>query len=298
LRAPYYFLLFRPGVELRGNSMIARNLHGKALTLSKWNAHEDRYDATKYGASYFQIFKTEFTVNVPIYRVKIRDNRFVKCAFQDSNFTLPITDDAIRDYLARGPMPFDQHLGDLRIVPANATPERQQQWIQEAFQRNIAEMPREDGHIILSEFVESDLWNAYDPTRQPTFDDMTVHVQHAGPMATQLILNRPLRGAEIAPEDFYEKTGIMPIAWTQGGLGEHNCVLNQLVSAITYRKDTRKRRRVGGERVTVPSEGGQPNTPKYNKEQMMALVDKHFERGTLESTAYASSLTRLATGRR
>ena len=75
VESPYYLLLFRPGVELRGNSMIARNLNGKALTLSRWNAHEDRYDATKYGASYFQIFKTEFTVNVPIYRVKLRDNR-------------------------------------------------------------------------------------------------------------------------------------------------------------------------------------------------------------------------------
>ena len=281
VESPHYLLRFRPGVELRGNSMIARDLKGHAMLLSRWNAHTDRYDATKYGASYFQVFKTEFTVNVPIYRVKIRNEHFVKCAHQDPNLTLPITDDAIRQYLSRGPMPFDQHLGDLRIVPANATPERQREWIVEAFQKYIAEMPREDGHIILSEFVESDLWNCYDTTRQPTFDDMTVHVQHAGTVATQLVLNRPLRGVPIAPEDFYMRTGIMPIAWTQGGVGEHNCVLNQLISAITYRKDTRKRvrRMVDGERVTVYSEagGGRTNEPKYDKSKMMALVDKHFE---------------------
>jgi len=51
VESPHYLLLFRPGVELRGNSMIARNLNGKALVLSRWNAHADRYDATKYGAS-------------------------------------------------------------------------------------------------------------------------------------------------------------------------------------------------------------------------------------------------------
>ena len=120
-------------------------------------------------------------------------------------------------------------------VPAMGTPERQKQWIREALARYIAAMPVEQGFRLLVQFDGSDTSMAYDDTREPEFDEEITTVRHGGGgLAVQLILNRPLRGMVVVPDEMYAKTGLYPIAYDDNS---GKCVINQLMLCLTKRID-------------------------------------------------------------
>ena len=234
---------------------MAKTLTGREVVVSRWDAHRQQYIANRYGVAYFNVFKVQFNVNVPAFRIvrsRTAPYRLLRCT--------PF----VNEWLVLDEPELLTHIGaevaNFRYVSANATLDQQHQWIRNAFNAYIADLPTEDGFAILTSFFDSDTGFAYDTSRQPTFDEQVTHVHRPGPTATELILNRPLQGIVIVPEDMYAKTGIHPIAWSEGGQGRDNCVLNQLVVAITMRQD-RRTRGPNGEKITEP--GSRFNKPKY-----------------------------------
>ena len=195
-------LLFRPGVEIRGNAFVAKTLTGREVVVSRWDAHRQQYIANRYGVAYFNVFKVQFNVNVPAFRIvrsRTAPYRLLRCT--------PF----VNEWLVLDEPELLTHIGaevaNFRYVSANATLDQQHQWIRNAFNAYIADLPTEDGFAILTSFFDSDTGFAYDTSRQPTFDEQVTHVHRPGPTATELILNRPLQGIVIVPEDMYAKTG-------------------------------------------------------------------------------------------
>ena len=88
---------------------------------------------------------------------------------------------------ALGPAEAAGGIGAAGVVPAIGTPERQRAWSRETLALYMANMPTLSGHKIIAPFTQSDVYYAYDNTREPTFDEEISHVHRPGPMAVQLL---------------------------------------------------------------------------------------------------------------
>ena len=70
----------------------------------------------------------------------------------------------------------------------------------------------------------------------------------------QLVLNRPLMGIPIVPDEMYNKLGIYPVAWEDTSKTS-GCMRTQLVLAVRERKNhdnrIRVRKTVTGKKITV-----------------------------------------------
>ena len=306
----FQLIAWRPGMHMQPGTLneVAFTVDGRSHVVRRFNPRTGRYDATTISADYFRDHAVQFTVELPVYRVKRKISAdgvvdYVRCLYGE-NCWLPITDDEMAAWVAEN----IQHVPSVAVgeggggiaaagvVPAIGTPEAQRDWIRQTLARYLAHMPVIDGHRIIAPFTESDIWYAYDDTREPTFDEEVSHVRHAGPMTVQLILNRPLRGIVIVPDEMYGKTGIFPVSWEESQNGQ-NCVLNGLVLAINKRKctDTRVRTRGwdNGKKITIKpevlvgdfesSEAGPngscvfENVAKYTLDELTAKVDHFFE---------------------
>jgi len=108
--------------------MAARRLHGHwsdgCGIYRGWHApHTRQYIATKWGVDYFRDHGVQITVRVPAFRImrKTRvdgEQYYVRCAPFDSpssTTVLNLTDDEMLE-----------HIPNLGLVSANATPEQQQ----------------------------------------------------------------------------------------------------------------------------------------------------------------------------
>ena len=319
--ANFELIAWRPGMHMQPGTLneVAFTVDGHLRVVRRFNPQSGRYVATApWGVDYFRDHATEFTVELPVYRVVMKLHDGVPTylrALHGDNCWLPITDQEMIDYMtshgqledhhALGPAQAAGGIGAAGVVPAIGTPEAQRAWIRETLMRYIATMPLLDGHRVIAPFTQSSIYYAYDPTREPTFDEEVSHVRHAGPMTVQLVLNRPLRGIVVVPDEMYGKTGIFPVSWEETQDGE-NCVLNGLALGITKRKDkdtrVRNRKWVDGKKVTVKPEiivgeydsdaepneeeepssstGGQKmiNVAKYTMDEMKAKVDQYFNR--------------------
>jgi hypothetical protein len=144
-----------------------------------------------------------------------------------------ITDEQIQDFLMGVP---GVNLADLMVAPAEATPDQQRDWISEAVHAYLQQMPRigSGQWHQLTEFDDSSCIYVWDPQGQLRFDEEISHVRDDGALAIQTILNRPLRGIVVVPDEMYGKIGIHPVAWEEALPGE-NCVLNMLLLGITKR---------------------------------------------------------------
>jgi 5-methylcytosine-specific restriction endonuclease McrA len=259
-------LAWNSGTAIRGNADVATLKDGTVKVLRRWDG--ENYRPTAWGKDYYANHRAQFTVRLPVTRVvrKIQNGRFVVVpADHGDGLELNVTDEQITRFLGRD-------IADLAVVPANATPEKQRAWIREAIDAYVARLPDEGGLKILTDFEQSDCSYAIDATRQPAFDEEITHVKGDGPMAIELILNRPLRGMVIVPEDMYAKTGLMPIAYENNG----QCVLTQLALCLTKRADMRRRNRYG--RTDQETDGGRPYVPRWTLHQLADIVDEHFQR--------------------
>ena len=79
------------------------------------------------------------------------------------------------DHHALGPAEAAGGISAAGVVPAIGTPERQRAWIRETLDRYLANMPILNGHKIIAPFTQSDIYYAYDNTREPTFDEEVSH---------------------------------------------------------------------------------------------------------------------------
>jgi hypothetical protein len=153
-------LLFRPDVEIRGTAFVAKTLTGREKVVSRWDADRQQYIANRYGVAYFNVFKVQFNVNVPAFRIvrsRTAPYRLLRCT--------PF----VNEWLTLDEPELLTHIGaevaNFRYVSANATLDQQHQWIRNAFNAYIADMPAEDGFTILTDFFDSDTGFAYDTSR-------------------------------------------------------------------------------------------------------------------------------------
>jgi len=281
-QTPNKLLAWKPGTHMDGQNDVAYLLDGTQRTVRRWEGHIGAYKVTTWGKDYYANHASQFTVNVPVFRVIQRQRadgswQYIRAAHADEGMTLNLTDQEMADYIhthavappggaaaiAAG------GIGALDVVPAMGTPERQRQWIREALAAYIAAMPLVQGFRLLVEFDGSECSYAYDDTREPTFDEETTTVRHGGgDLAVQLVLNRPLRGMVVVPDEMYAKTGLFPLAFDDN---KGNCVLNQLMLCLTKRQDIgydlRKRNRkwIDGKYVTVKDEDDDDATSKSDE---------------------------------
>ena len=256
--------IWRHGTRLIGRDTEGVLIDGTRRVLRRWDAINNREIQTPNGDSYYRQFHDEFLVNLPAFRHvpgKPKSN-------DRGELYIPIIMDKLLEMHPR--------IRDLRRVPANAPAGHQQQWIREAIDAYLAAQPRDaNGDVRLIEFEDSDVHYTWDQHRGTTFDELVAHVENADPLhpnVVHAILNRPLQGIPICPDEMYDKQGISPIAWedtrSRGG-----CILNQLLLVLN-------------KRVKVKTSGGQAGgkdtrrrdwVPMYTMEELSKKFQESFD---------------------
>ena len=292
------------------NVDVAYDVNGQRRFVRAWNPATGQYEPRGVGRSYFRTHRSRFTFNLPVLRLVRKpraDGSYVYLETNNGDIWKYLTDEQIEDFVrTHAPRSF----AALGYVPSDASPDQQSAWIREARQIYVGQMPLLAGRYRqLTFFTESNCVYVYDDSREPVFDEEITTVRADGQLALELILNRPLRGVIVVPDEMHGKMGIFPVAWEEAPPGE-NCVANQLILAITKRKDTRVRRRktINGKKVTlkepelyvgqqedidmlleneeadavgdafVEADGGSRyNVQKYTLEQMRQKIDRCFE---------------------
>ena len=235
------------------NADVAYDVNGQMRFVRRYNAATGQYEAVGFGRSYFRTHRSRFTISLPVLRL-VRRARNGAMAYVETNngeVWKYITDDQIEEFVStHAPHSF----ADLGVAPSEASPEQQKAWIREALQIYVNQMPQIGRYQQLTEFDDSDCVFVYDDSREPMFDEEITTIRQDGELTLELVLNRPLRGVVIVPDEMHGKLGIFPVASEEALPGE-NCIENQLILAITKRKckDTRARRRkmVDGKKVTL-----------------------------------------------
>jgi hypothetical protein len=233
---------------------VAYDVNGQQRFVRRWNAATGQRETIGRGRSYFRTHRSRHNVSIPVLRLVRKpgpDGVYRYVQTNNGEVWKYLTDDQIEEYVTtNAPHSFTE----LGVVPSDASPDQQRAWIREALQIYVNQMPEIDGYRQLTEFDDSDCVFVYDESREPTFDEEITTIRQDGQLSIELILNRPLRGVVVVPDETHGKLGIFPIAWEEAPVGE-NCIENQLILAITKRKckDTRVRRRkmVDGKKVTL-----------------------------------------------
>ena len=282
------------------NSDVAYDMNGQMRFVRRFNAATGRYEVLgDVGRSYFRTHRSRFNAAIPVKRLVRKEvprgsGNWQYVETNNGDVYKYITDEQIQEFLMGVP---GVNLADLMLAPAEATPDQQREWISEAVQTYLQQMPRigSGQWHQLTEFDDSSCIYVWDPEGELRFDEEISHVRDDGALAVQTILNRPLRGIVVVPDEMYGKIGIHPVAWEEALPGE-NCVLNMLVLGITKRTDTRVRNRqtINGRKVTIKDaelevdfeesyvneylqKSTQRETQKYTLEEMAKKVEECFE---------------------
>ena len=252
--ANFQLQVWQPGLHMdpATNADFAYTVDGRKHIVRRFDVASGRYMPTIWGMSYFRDHRSQFTISLPVMRLvrkKRANGTYYYSETNNGDEWRDLTDEDMLDYVNHhsaahgGGVLAAGGLAGIGIVPANSTPEAQRAWIKEALAMYISLMPMIGGYRQLLQFDASECTYVYDSRREPKFDEQISYLHHAGPMVVQLVLNRPLRGIVVVPDEMYGKTGIYPVAWEETPEGE-NCVLNQLVLAITKRRDKDSRVRI------------------------------------------------------
>ena len=285
---------WRPGTQQIGRDTVAYLLDGTQLYVRRWDPHNNREIQTPNGNSYYAQFRDEFLVNIPA----IRHAPKKEPSNDRGTLFLPISGNHIGDVLMKHP-----ELAGIGRVPANADLPQQQQWIRDAVQAYLNAQPRdENGEVILSEFSQSEVWFTWDEHRGTTFDEVVNHVHNPDAIhdRIQAILDRPLQGIPIVPDEMYDKQGCTPIAWedlqSRGG-----CILNQLVMVLNKR--VKKKTAAPGDRAGGSDTRKVTNVwePMFTMEQITLQFQAIFDRlypGRTATIYGPKTLTRTVAERR
>jgi len=216
-----------------GNSDYAYDANGTARFVRVYDIRTGQYRPSAFGRSYFRTHRSRFTVALPTMRLirKLVGGQYRYLQTNSGDAYKYLTDEQIEDFVTTQ---VPHGFAALGVVPdGNATPEQQRAWISEALNIYVGRMPLLGGRYRqLTQFTESNCVYVYDDSREPTFDEEITSVRQDGQLAIELILNRPLRGVVLVPDEMYGKMGIFPVAWEEAPEGE-NCIENQLILAIT-----------------------------------------------------------------
>ena len=211
------------------NADVAYDVNGQMRYVRRYNAATGQQEAVGFGRSYFRTHRSRFTIQVGVKRlVRRRGPDGVWRYYETNNGEIwkYITDDQIEEFVsANAPHSF----ASLGVVPSDASPDQQRAWIREALYIYIGQMPLIDGRYRqLTVFTESDCVYVYDDSREPIFDEEITTIRDDGELTIQLILNRPLRGVVIVPDEMHGELGIYPVAYEEAPPGG-NCVETRLL---------------------------------------------------------------------
>ena len=170
----FQLIAWRPGMHMQPGTLneVAFTVDGRSHVVRRFNPQTARYDATSIGVDYFRDHAAQFTVELPVYRVvrKVQNGvvNYIRAAENYGDVWLPITDDEMGYYVATHRHPNAQldagyaagGINAAHVAPAIGTPERQREWIQETLAKYLAAMPLVQGHKLIMQFSDSDVFYA------------------------------------------------------------------------------------------------------------------------------------------
>ena len=177
------------------NADVAYDIRGQMRYVRRWNAATGQYEPGRdhIARSFFREHRTRYNVALPVKRLVRREQprgsgRYVYVETNNGDLHKYLTDEQIENFLLGLPGPA---LPNLAIAPADVSPERQRQWISEALNTYLQQMPEVDGWHQLTEFDDSNCIYVWDSEGEITFDEEITHVRADGELAIQTISEPP-----------------------------------------------------------------------------------------------------------